>query len=75
MLRFLLLTIPVNPGRNLAIIIETAAMNNRQKKWDIMRQGSLAVGLGMEDIKPGETELEIWKNSPICRLIKNILEK
>jgi len=27
-----LLTIPVRPGRNLAIIIEVAAMNNRQKK-------------------------------------------
>lgn len=26
------LTIPVKPGRNLAIIIETAAMNNRQKR-------------------------------------------
>jgi len=26
------MTIPVRPGRNLAIILETAAMNNRQKK-------------------------------------------
>ena len=26
------ITIPVRPGRNLAIIIEIAAMNNRQKK-------------------------------------------
>ena len=26
------LTIPVKPGRNLAVIIETAAMNNRDKK-------------------------------------------
>ena len=26
------LTIPVKPGRNLAIILEIAAMNNRQKK-------------------------------------------
>ena len=25
-------TIPVKPGRNLSIIIEVAAMNNRQKK-------------------------------------------
>ena len=25
-------TIPVSPGRNLAVILETAAMNNRQKK-------------------------------------------
>ena len=27
-----MLTIPVKPGRNLAVIIEVAAMNNRQKK-------------------------------------------
>ena len=26
------LTIPVRPGRNLAIVLEVAAMNNRQKK-------------------------------------------
>ena len=26
------ITIPVKPGRNLAIILEIAAMNNRQKK-------------------------------------------
>jgi len=26
------LTIPVRPGRNLAVILELAAMNNRQKK-------------------------------------------
>ena len=26
------LTIPVHPGRNLSIILEVAAMNNRQKK-------------------------------------------
>ena len=26
------MTIPVRPGRNLSIIIEVAAMNNRQKK-------------------------------------------
>lgn len=27
-----LITVPVKPGRNLAVIIEIAAMNNRQKK-------------------------------------------
>lgn len=32
--------IPVKPGRNLAIIIEVAAMNNRQKRWATMRRGS-----------------------------------
>ena len=26
------LTIPVRPGRNLAVVVEVAAMNNRQKK-------------------------------------------
>jgi HPr kinase/phosphorylase len=26
------ITVPVRPGRNLAIILEIAAMNNRQKK-------------------------------------------
>jgi HPr kinase/phosphorylase len=26
------LTMPVRPGRNLAIIVEVAAMNNRQRK-------------------------------------------
>ena len=26
------ITIPIKPGRNLAIILEIAAMNNRQKK-------------------------------------------
>lgn len=57
------LTIPVNPGRNLAIIIETAAMNNRQKKMGYNAARELMVGLGMEDIEPGEKELEIWKNS------------
>ena len=57
------LTIPVNPGRNLAIIIETAAMNNRQKKMGYNAARELMVGLGMEDIQPGENELEIWQNS------------
>ena len=39
-----LLTIPVKPGRNLAVILEVAAMNNRQKKMgynaakDLLRQ-------------------------------------
>lgn len=32
------LTIPVKPGRNLAVIIEVAAMNNRQKKMATMPQ-------------------------------------
>ena len=27
-----MITIPITPGRNLAVILETAAMNNRQRK-------------------------------------------
>lgn len=34
------ITIPIKPGRNLAIILEVAAMNNRQKRWVIMRRRS-----------------------------------
>lgn len=41
------LTIPVNPGRNLAIIIEVAAMNNRQKKMGYNSARELMQNLGM----------------------------
>ncbi len=57
------ITVPVNPGRNLAVIIETAAMNNRQKKMGYNAARELMIGLGMDDFEPGEKELEIWKNS------------
>ncbi len=39
-IRVPVMTIPVKPGRNLAVIIEVAAMNNRQKKWATMRRRS-----------------------------------
>lgn len=42
-----LLTIPVKPGRNLAIIIEVAAMNNRQKKMGYNAAHELLHNLGM----------------------------
>ena len=35
-------TIPVSPGRNLAVILETAAMNNRQKKMGFNAAEALA---------------------------------
>lgn len=57
------ITVPVNPGRNLAVIIETAAMNNRQKKMGYNAARELMIGLGMDDMEPGEKELEIWHNS------------
>ncbi|MEG1687069.1 MAG: HPr(Ser) kinase/phosphatase [Angelakisella sp.] len=45
------LNIPVKPGRNLAIIIEVAAMNNRQKRMGYNAAHELLERLGMaEDI-------------------------
>ena len=44
-----MLTIPVKPGRNLAIIIEVAAMNNRQKKMGYNAAQELMQKLGMVD--------------------------
>ena len=55
--------IPIKPGRNLAIIIEVAAMNNRQKKMGYNAARELMHNLGMvEDLIPQEDELEIWGN-------------
>ena len=33
--------IPIRPGRNLAVICESAAVNHRQKRWDIMQHREL----------------------------------
>lgn len=55
--------VPVHPGRNLAVIIEVAAMNNRQKKMGYNAARELMHNLGMvDDITPQENELEIWGN-------------
>lgn len=43
-----IVTIPVTPGRNLAIIVEVAAMNNRQKKMGYNAAKELLDGLGMD---------------------------
>lgn len=42
------LTIPVKPGRNLAVILEVAAMNNRQKKMGYNAATELLNKLGMQ---------------------------
>ena len=57
------ITIPVKPGRNLATIIEVAAMNNRQKKLGYNAAHELLARLGMaEDIprvqRPPVTDYE-----------------
>lgn len=54
------LTIPVKPGRNLAVIIEVAAMNSRQKKLGYNAAEDLLNRLGMNDdfAKPEETSVK-----------------
>ncbi len=42
-------TVPVRPGRNLAVILEVAAMNNRQKKMGFNAAKELLRRLGMDD--------------------------
>ncbi|MBR2133989.1 MAG: HPr(Ser) kinase/phosphatase [Eubacterium sp.] len=54
------ITVPITPGRNLAVIVETAAMNNRQKKMGYNAARDLMVSLGMEDVQPQDKEVEIW---------------
>ena len=50
-----LITIPVKPGRNIAVIIEVAAMNNRQKKLGYNATHELLASLGMDaDAMPQE---------------------
>lgn len=57
------MTIPVKPGRNLAMIIEVAAMNNRQKKMGYNAAKELLSGLGMDpallEMQSQESEVEI----------------
>lgn len=55
--------VPVKPGRNLAVIIEVAAMNNRQKKMGYNAARELLHHLGMDEgEEAAEEELEIWQN-------------
>ena len=47
-IRVPVMTIPVKPGRNLAVIIEVAAMNNRQKKMGYNAAQELLSSLGVD---------------------------
>ena len=54
-------TVPVKPGRNLAIIIEIAAMNNRQKRMGYNAPQELMSQLGMDiGTEPNSTEIDTW---------------
>ena len=56
--------VPVKPGRNLSIIIEAAAMNNRQRKLGYNAARELLHSLGMdEDISPKDEEIEAWQDA------------
>ena len=55
------LTVPVKPGRNLAIILEVAAMNNRQKKMGYNAAQELLHNLGMaHDAPPAPGQVLNW---------------
>lgn len=57
------ITVPVKPGRNLAIIIECAAMNNRQKRMGYNATKELLQSLGMVDDDEPQSKpnvLEVW---------------
>ena len=57
-----LITIPVKPGRNIAVIIEVAAMNNRQKKLGYNATHELLASLGMDaDAMPPEPK-KVYKD-------------
>ncbi len=52
--------VPVTPGRNLSVIIETAAIANRQKKMGYVAAQELMQSLGMDGFEPIQQEIEIW---------------
>ncbi|MBQ0083579.1 MAG: HPr(Ser) kinase/phosphatase [Clostridiales bacterium] len=54
------ITIPVKPGRNLAVIIEVAAMNNRQKKLGYNAAEDLLKKLGMGGKDATEDSVEAF---------------
>ena len=57
-----MLTIPVKPGRNLAIIIEVASMNSRQKKMGYNAAQELMHNLGMADDVPAPASVQVEWN-------------
>lgn len=57
------ITIPVKPGRNVAVIIEVAAMNNRQKKMGYSAALDLLRSLGMDmgDVESPKVVVDKWE--------------
>ena len=44
-----MITIPVRPGRNLAVIVEVASMNHRNLKMGYNAEQDLLKALGLSD--------------------------
>ena len=66
-------TIPITPGRNLAVIFEVAAMNSRQKKLGYNAAEDLLNRLGMNDDfgKAEETNRFSWKGCLVLGCIRS----
>lgn len=57
-----LITIPVKPGRNLAVIIEVAAMNNRQKRMGNNAAIELMERIGIPESENDDNDLDEWNS-------------
>ena len=60
-IRVPVITIPVKPGRNLAVIIEVAAMNNRQKEMGYNAAQELLANMGMDfdELQPKDVKMDL----------------
>ncbi len=60
-LKIPVITIPVRQGRNLAVIIEVAAMNHRQKMMGYNAATEMLTNMGMDigDMQPKEHKIEL----------------
>lgn len=60
-IRVPVITIPVKPGRNLAVIIEVAAMNNRQKEMGYNAAQELLSNMGMDfdELQPKDVKMDL----------------
>ncbi|RKJ38989.1 HPr(Ser) kinase/phosphatase [Acutalibacter sp. 1XD8-33] len=60
-IRIPVITIPVKPGRNLAVIIEVAAMNNRQKEMGYNAAQELLANMGvdMDGMESSEIKMDL----------------
>ena len=60
-IRIPVITIPVKPGRNLAVIIEVAAMNNRQKEmgYNAAQELLANMGIDMDGMESSEVKMDL----------------